>query len=46
MEIFLLLAKVVEQAMMWKVLLNTSWSALMESLGEKGFEKSSKLGFS
>ena len=29
-----------------KVLLNTSWSALMESLGEKGFENSSKLGFS
>ena len=29
-----------------KVLLNTSWSTLLESLGEKGFENSSKLGFS
>ena len=29
-----------------KVLLKTSWSTLMESLGEKGFENSSKLGFS
>ena len=29
-----------------KVLLNTSWSTLLESLGEKGLENSSKLGFS
>ena len=28
-----------------KVLLNTSWSTLLESLGEKGLENSSKLGF-